>query len=863
MIGIVNAIKSQWGVGLFAGVLALLLGSLFLWQFQEHHRKADQREIEALLARHALQLEWQLNQGMAVNELLAVLLRRGQGQLDDFESLAAGLLAVSSSLSHLSLSPNGIIGHVYPLDGNEASLGFNILTDPQQGPDALQAKHQRQQLVSGKLNLVQGGQAFILRLPVFLGNEASGEDLFWGFTSVVLRLEAIFSAAGFDALSDQGLAYRFYFQSSNGDLQLVQASGERLLNDALQHELDLPNGRWLLVASPETSWVDPVHLTFESLPVLVVSLLLGLLAAQMQRTRQLNTGLEKTVARRTSELQIAAIAFQSQNGILVTDPKQRILKVNRAFQDITGYSESEVLGCTPALLNSGRHGLAFYEQMYASLKQFGSWKGEIWNRRKCGEIYPEHLTITAIHNAEGQLTHYLASLVDLTELKATQDRVYRLKYFDALTNLPNRNQIKATLQDVVAVTAGDVEAVGGSLLFIDLDHFKQFNDALGRSLGDELLRELAMRLGQVLPQQASLARLGSDEFVVLLQQPVRSLEEAATAADHLALALIACMAEPFVLANKPHRITASIGVTLISLQDDPDELLKQAELAMFQAKSKGRNRVFFYEQEMQQHAIQRLELQAAMYEALDKQEFQLYYQPQMDASSRIKGVEALIRWQHPVKGSISPGEFIPLAEETDLILKIGKWVLETAFTQSVRWSNQAATRDLIISVNVSARQFVRPDFVQQVEHVLLSSGANPQRLQLELTESMLVDDTRDIIDKMLQLKRLGLLISLDDFGTGYSSLSYLQKLPLDQLKVDQSFVWDINPQDPRRSLAATIIALGRSLDLEVIAEGIETPEQMAFLQAQGCHLFQGYLLGRPVALCDFENQLQDYPSNQA
>ncbi|MBE0508456.1 MAG: EAL domain-containing protein [Marinospirillum sp.] len=726
-----NKLRLPLIMGLLAGFLALLVGSLFLWQLHQHHQEAEQREVEELLTRHALQLEQQVSVGMAINELLAVI----------------------------------------------------------------------------------------------------------------------------DALSGYGLEYRFYHQLPGGELQVVQASNGELLARSVKHELILPNGRWLLVASPADGWVNWLHLTLEMVPVLLISLLVGLLAAQMQRIKQMNTGLEKIITSRTAELQVSAMAFQSQNGILVTDAEQRIVKVNRSFQDITGYSEAEVLGQTPALLSSGRHDASFYQQMYADLEQAGLWQGEIWNRRKNGDIYPEHLTITAIYGAKGQITHYVANLADLTERKANLERIYQLKFFDALTHLPNRNLLRETLQTLLADTSENDTNHLGSLLFIDLDHFKQFNDALGRSVGDQLLQQLAQRLGQVLPPETTLARLGSDEFVVLLLQPDVHQSQAASDVEQLAETLLSRLNETFVLAGQPHHITASIGVTLIQPHDDPDELFKQAELAMFEAKNKGRNRISFYKQTMQLQAIHRLELQAAMYEALKEQTFELFYQPQLDANNQMKGVEALIRWQHPAKGYISPGEFIPLAEETDLILKIGHWVLETACAQAVRWSTQAATCELIISVNVSARQFTRPDFVQQVERVLQSSGANPKRLQLELTESMLADDTQDIINKMVQLKSLGLLISLDDFGTGYSSLSYLQQLPFDQLKVDQSFVRDINPLDPRRSLAATIIVLGLNLELEVIAEGVETPEQQAFLQQQGCQLFQGYLLGRPMPVAALEARI--------
>ena len=849
-----SACKSHLFTGMLVFLISLLFGSYIAWQIHEHHKKSEMSAIESLLTRHGIQIEQQILQGMAVNELLGVLIRSDISQLDNFETIAENLLRISPSLSHFSLAPNGLIERVFPLTGNEATIGFNFFQDPEQGPDALRAKELNQQYISGPLNLVQGGQAYILRYPIFLHNKINTEpDGFWGYSSIIIKLDKLIEVSGFDLLAQEGINFHFYHQAPEAKPKLIFASQGDLLNEVVKHNLQLPNGEWYLVASPENSWVSKGHILIESIPILIVSVLLGLFAIQLQRIKAMNNGLERAVIDRTRELQVAAIAFQSQNGILVTDKDYQIIKVNRAFENITGYNEAEVIGKNPSILNSGRHDNAFYKKMYTELRDKGYWQGEIWNRRKSEEIYPEHLTITAIRDQDDLITHFVASLVDLTELKATQEKVHQLKYFDSLTNLPNRNQLKEILIEVVNDSYTDSDQICGFILFLDLDHFKQLNDALGQATGDQLLLQLSQRLNDFLPSVATLARLGSDEFVVLIQLTDSHEKQAASAAEEMSESIILQVTEPFILANQSHRITASIGVTLIRSQSDPDEVLKESELAMFQAKSKGRNCIYFYEQSMQSKAIQRLELKTEMYEAIQNQSFELYYQPQFDGAFQIKGVEALIRWPHPAKGMIPPNEFIPLAEETDLILKIGKWVLDTSFSQSVKWSENPRTQDVTISVNVSAKQFAQPDFVKLVEETLHSTGANPNKIQLELTESMLVSDTQDIIDKMIQLKRLGLLISLDDFGTGYSSLSYLQKLPIDQLKVDQAFVWDINPHDPQRSLASTIVAMGISLDLEVIAEGIETAEQLEFLKGIGCELFQGYLLGKPMSIQDIEN----------
>ena len=843
--------KSTYKPHLFTGILvfliSLLFGSYVIWQIHEHHKQSEMSAIASLLTRHGIQLEQHIRQGMAVNELLGVMIQTDINQLDNFEVIAENLLKISPSLSHFSLAPNGLIEKVFPTAGNEASIGFNFLQDPEQGPDALKAKSLNQQYISGPLNLVQGGLAYILRYPIYLKHDQTTDDeVFWGFSSIIIRLDTLFEVSGFELLNQEGVNFQFVQAAPETMPKLVFSSEGDLSREVVKYDLDLPNGDWFLVASPEKGWVDRDHIVIESIPILFVCALLGLFAMQVQRIKAMNKNLETAVNDRTKELQVAAIAFQSQNGILVTDNHYRIIKVNEAFENITGYNEVEVIGNNPSILNSGLHDKAFYKRMYTDLRTKGCWQGEIWNRRKSGDIYPEYLTITAIRGQDDKVSHFVASLVDLTELKATQEKVHQLQYFDSLTNLPNRNQLKEIMIEVVNDSDTGVDQICGFILFLDLDHFKQLNDALGQATGDQLLLQVSQRLNECLPRIATLSRLGSDEFVVLVQLTDSNEKQAASAAEEMSESLIAHLSEPFRVFNQSHRITASVGVTLIRSQADPDEVLKEAELAMFQAKSKGRNRIYFYEQSMQSKAIQRLELKAEMYEALQTDAFELYYQPQFDGSFQIKGVEALIRWEHPTRGMIPPNEFIPLAEENDLILKIGEWVLHASFIQSVKWSDSTSTQDITISVNVSAKQFAQPDFVEHVREILQKTGANPNKIQLELTESMLINDTQDIIDKMIQLKRLGLLLSLDDFGTGYSSLSYLQKLPIDQLKVDQAFVWDINPHDPQRSLASTIVAMGLSLDLEVIAEGIETQKQLEFLKSIGCELFQGYLLAKPM-----------------
>ncbi|MHB8666176.1 MAG: bifunctional diguanylate cyclase/phosphodiesterase [Burkholderiales bacterium] len=555
--------------------------------------------------------------------------------------------------------------------------------------------------------------------------------------------------------------------------------------------------------------------------------------------------------RAVDELRIAAIAFESQESMFVTDANANILRVNKAFTQSTGYSAEEVVGQTPRLLSSGRHDSAFYERLWDSVKRTGSWQGEIWDRRKNGEIFPKLLTITAVMSEAGAVTHYVGTHIDITDIKRAQDEIRHLAFYDHLTQLPNRRLLLDRLQQALASSARSGRR--GAALLIDLDDFKTLNDTLGHDKGDLLLQQVGQRLSTCVREDDTVARLGGDEFVVLLEGLSESTGEAATQTESVGEKVLAALNAPYFLDGIERHSTPSVGVTLFSgHQVAIDELLKQANLAMYQAKAAGRNTLRFFDPTMQSIVADRAVLAADLREALSQQQLVLYYQPQVIGDRRLTGAEALVRWRHPRRGMVSPAEFIPLAEETGLILALGQWVLQTACIQLARWASQPGTADLLLAVNVSAKQLQQADFVDQVLEVLASTGANPNRLKLELTESLLVSNVEISIAKMTALKAHGVGFSLDDFGTGYSSLFHLKRLPLDQLKIDQSFVRDIliNPNDA--AIAKMIIALAESLGLSVIAEGVELEAQREFLARHGCHAYQGYLFSRPLPLGEFE-----------
>jgi diguanylate cyclase (GGDEF)-like protein/PAS domain S-box-containing protein len=480
---------------------------------------------------------------------------------------------------------------------------------------------------------------------------------------------------------------------------------------------------------------------------------------------------------------------------------------------------------------------------------------ELQRQRPDGSMHWISVSGVPVFEADGTLRGYRGVGRDITERKQVESQIERLAFYDVLTGLPNRRLLVDRLQHAMAATVRS--GAQGALLFIDLDNFKDLNDTLGHDTGDQLLVQVAQRLKGCVRESDTVARFGGDEFVVLVEglsgdEPQASAE-AALVASHIATTL----GKPYVLGDASHHSTPSIGIALFGQHSgNVDELLKHADLAMYQAKAAGRNTQRFFDPEMQAAVSARSALEADLRRGLHGKEMVLYYQPVVDGKGRLLGAEALVRWLHPQRGLVSPAEFIPLAEQTGLILPLGQWVLEAACAQLVAWSRSALTRQFFLSVNVSVRQFRQPDFVEQVLGALHASGANPERLRLELTESLLLADVEDVIARMEHLRRYGVGFSLDDFGTGYSSLSYLKRLPLDQLKIDQGFVRDLQTDPNDAAIVRTILALAHSLDLAVVAEGVETTGQLEFLKRHGCDAYQGYLFGRPMPAQVLERALR-------
>ena len=557
------------------------------------------------------------------------------------------------------------------------------------------------------------------------------------------------------------------------------------------------------------------------------------------------------IGKREGELQrLSMVIEQSPESIVITDTAGCILYVNEAFQRITGYARDEVLGRNPRILNGGLTPRATYEQMWATLLAGEVWRGEFHNVRKDGSAYLELATIAPIKDAGGTVTHYVAVKEDITQRKQSEALLHRLAYFDALTGLPNR----ALLHDRIAqaIRSGVRRESFGMLMLVDIDRFRQLNDTLGHAAGDRLLCEVAARLRASVREEDTVARHGDDDFAVLVERIGETEADALSHAEYVARKLQRTLQQPYVLGGTEgdrHFATLSFGISLFhDGVSSLESLLKQAEVALYRAKQDGRDIVRFFNPEMQAVVDAHARLEARMHEALEANAFRLFFQPQVNRRGVVIGAEALLRW--PLDGGVmvSPAEFIPLAEDTGHIVRLGSWVLRSACAQLARWQMNETTRHLKIAVNVSARQFHQPDFVASVKDTVRAAGVDPCRLELELTESAILSDMDETIRRMNELRALGIRFALDDFGTGYSSLSYLKRLPLDQLKIDQSFVRDMAEDEGSEAIVLAILSLSHALGLEVVAEGVERPEQRDFLRHHGCDCFQGYLFGKPLPM---------------
>lgn len=565
------------------------------------------------------------------------------------------------------------------------------------------------------------------------------------------------------------------------------------------------------------------------------------------RTQQLHLANER-LQDSDERLRLSATVFEhSVEGIVITDPEGNIVDVNRAFSDILGYSRDEVVGQTPRLWRSGRHDKEFFRGMWTSLIETGQWRGELWNRRKDGSVFPEWLTINDVRDEQDGLTHYIGIFSDISHIKKSQEQIDFLAHHDPLTELPNRLLFHERLEHAIHHSSRHGSQL--AVVFVDLDRFKQVNDGLDHVHGDQLLQKVAKRLSKITRSDDTLARIGGDEFIILLEAIDKSEAVGLTVQK-----ISSAFDEPFDLQENEIDITASIGIAIYPRDgDDAETLIRNSDTAMYRAKELGRNNYQFYTEALTLNTLQRVALESNLRRALERDELSLVYQPQVDLTSgAITGAEALLRWHNKQFGHVSPARFIPLAEETGLIHSIGKWVLNMACRQAVQWVNSGV--DLKhIAVNVAGQQIQRGELVNDVTQALANSGLAPERLELEVTESFIMEDPEFAIQQLSILREIGVTMSIDDFGTGYSSLSYLKRLPVTKLKIDQSFVRDIPDDRDDMAITDAVIAMGQSLGLKVIAEGVETDVQKDFLIEHGCINGQGFLFSKPITAKEFEH----------
>lgn len=552
-----------------------------------------------------------------------------------------------------------------------------------------------------------------------------------------------------------------------------------------------------------------------------------------------------------NERQLAAKVIENiSEGVIITDEMGRILSVNPAFEIVTGYSEDEVLGKNPRIFQSGIHGAEFYKTMWSEIIATGNWKGEIWNKKKNGEVYPEWLTISSIKDKKGRITNHVAVFSDITDRKLTEDKLRKLAHYDTLTGVANRYSLNTRLESLIHTASRYNQQI--AILFLDLDRFKHINDTLGHSYGDLLLKEVSLRLKGLIKNKDMIARLGGDEFVIVLTN-IKHPKEAVQVAEEI----IRALTNSFLLNHHEVYISTSIGISLFPLDGlSMDTLLRNADKAMYQAKSRGKNQYELYHQDMHTNESKQMKMEVFLRKAIENDEFFLVYHPQLNVKTgQIVGVEALIRWRQEELGVVSPAQFIPMAEETGLIVPISEWVIKQA-CEDIMNLHIRGFGHLFVSINISALHFNQDTFVKSIETILDQTNVNPHSVEFELTESTIMPNAQETIDKLVKLKRLGIKLSVDDFGTGYSSLSYLNRFPLDKLKIDKSFIGSIGKYQDDSSIVEAIISIAHRLNLVIVAEGVESKRQLDFLKEENCDIIQGFYITEPICYSKFLDFLE-------
>lgn len=849
-----------WTVAALVLMLSLSIGASIMARIQTSQLDAKRDAVAHLSEDRAQVLQRSVERMLAINYALAALVHQGEGVVSQFDAAARELLRSDDRLLAVSLSPNGVVQFVAPLTGNKRLLGFDQLNDPAQQREALFARDTGQLTLAGPLQLAQGGQGVVSRLPVFLPG-ADGKSQFWGFANVTVRLAELLGGVRLGELRERGYDYRLWrLHPDTGTIQVIAASTVDPLHEPLQRIVEVANGAWNLELAPAKGWVDLPALALMAGIVLLASLLLALLTHYLTVQLRLQAALQAQL--RDGDIDLMAARHQLHSVVeAIPDP---IFEIGLDGVYHSCHAPASSILPMPADRLIGRNVFDVLPQKAAEVTMEalrraqvdGSSQGEEYALVLADETHWFELSVVRKEGVDAEL-RFVVMTRDITGSKSAKSEIRRLAFYDPLTDLPNRRLLQDRLEQ--ALTRSGRKRRHGALLLIDLDNFKALNDTWGHAKGDLLLKQAALRLVACVRDSDTVARLGGDEFVVLIDDAGGSPAEVIATSRAVADKVLAKLHAPFDVDGRVHRSGCSIGVAPFGFDLlSGDEILKRADVAMYQAKAAGRNTVRFFDPAMQAAVEARAAMEVDLRHALQQSAFTLHYQPQVESGNRVIGAEALLRWTHPERGPVSPAEFIPVAEQSGLIVDLGEWVLQTACRQLAQWSDMPGCAGLTLAINVSVHQFRQVDFVDKVRRALIAHGAKPTRLKLEITESMFVADQESIINKMIQLKALGVGFSLDDFGTGYSSLSYLRRLPLDQLKIDQSFVREVLSDPNDAAIARTVIALGQSLGLMVIAEGVELQGQRDFLAQYGCTFCQGYLISRPLTIDAFDAFVRDF-----
>ncbi len=764
-----------------------------------------------------------------------------------FTRVAERMLTYGRHVRNVSAAPDNIIRYVYPLAGNEAVLNVRYADMPAQRASIERMIATRRFVLAGPVDLVQGGIGLINRFPVFLPATEGRPEQYWGLVSVVLRFDSLLAASGLTSRND-GIRYAVRGRDGLGAEGAAIHGDERLFErNPVLLEVVLPDqARWQLAAVPARGWRSG----FQDTQVLVLTLAGAALSLAIAALLYLRQQHVQRLQARDSQLSLAASVIDSLNeAIMVTDDADRVVTVNPAFSALTGVSERDALGRAAAAVTGCPYAEDARGVFLGRVAEDGLWRGEVEDRRLDGERYPKLLSIYPVRDVAGGVSHYVHSFSDISEQKAAERQIHHLAHHDMLTGLPNRFSLQQRMEQAMSHARRHGTLLAA--LMIDMDHFKDINDTLGHHIGDALLIEVGKRLQRCVRQSDVVARLGGDEFVVLVTDMVTTLTAAAVAEK-----IVTALSAPYAIDAYQLHSTPSVGIGVFPADGETvDDLLRNVDSAMYHAKATGRNNYQFFDRSMSASASERLALQSSLHQAIAHKQFVLHYQPQIETGSgRLVGVEVLVRWLHPERGLVPPNKFIPIAEESDLIIRLGEWILQEACHQLSLWHSMGL--DLRVAVNLSARQLRSKNLLRQVKDVLLKYDLKPGQLELEITESVAMEDADNTLRMLAQLRELGVELAIDDFGTGYSSLSHLKLMPLHRLKIDRSFVKDIETDPDDAAICAATISLAHNLGLSVVAEGVETQAQFAFLGNLGCECAQGFLFSRPLPAAELEAWMQ-------